>query len=394
MKFGCLYVRCTDNIGDDIQTYAQAQFLPQIDYYIDRETLKVFHSEAHEPVACIMNAWYMNQPLMAWPPSQDIIPLLTSVHFDSRLDGYWAKNQFARSYLEKHAPIGCRDTTTLQKLQSMRIPSYYSGCMTLTLKGWEDIERQDYICLVNVSESVEKYFASLNVPYRIISQQNESLVDISIQERLKAAESLLRLYQSAKCVVTSRLHCALPCLALKTPVLVEYRDDFKDRFAGLSNLLRLTSAEEICKGKWDAFFRSPEKNKTFYLALRESLIEQCCGFVDNVNAHAIKTKAFDEIEQQKYYQDILMNLSDLYKANRPFWENWYNAVDISRMEENAETAWNYVRCYEKDMQLKQQECEQAWEYVKKYEKQVAAQRNQLNAQNREIIQLKRERKSK
>ena len=64
------------------------------------------------------------------------------------------------------------------------------------------------------------------------------------------------------------------------------------------------------------------------------------------------------------------------------------------MEENAETAWNYVRCYEKDMQLKQQECEQAWEYVKKYEKQVAAQRNQLNAQNREIIQLKRERKSK
>ena len=39
MKFGCLYYMDSENIGDDIQTYAQWRFLPKVDYWIDRESL-------------------------------------------------------------------------------------------------------------------------------------------------------------------------------------------------------------------------------------------------------------------------------------------------------------------------------------------------------------------
>lgn len=36
-KYGLIVFKNTDNIGDDIQSYAQSQFLPHIDYVIDRE---------------------------------------------------------------------------------------------------------------------------------------------------------------------------------------------------------------------------------------------------------------------------------------------------------------------------------------------------------------------
>ena len=46
------------------------------------------------------------------------------------------------------------------------------------------------------------------------------------QVRFDRAAWLLGIYSSAKAVVTGRLHCALPCLALGTPVLfVESADD-------------------------------------------------------------------------------------------------------------------------------------------------------------------------
>ena len=41
-SYGLMYYKSTDNIGDDIQTYAAMKFLPHIDYYIDREDLSCF----------------------------------------------------------------------------------------------------------------------------------------------------------------------------------------------------------------------------------------------------------------------------------------------------------------------------------------------------------------
>ena len=43
-------------IGDDIQSYAAKQFLPTIDYVIDREALDTFDSHG-EVVKAIMNGW-------------------------------------------------------------------------------------------------------------------------------------------------------------------------------------------------------------------------------------------------------------------------------------------------------------------------------------------------
>lgn len=55
MKYGVIYYNNTHNLGDDILSYAGKQFLPQVDYYIDREHLDVFIPNEKEYVATIAN---------------------------------------------------------------------------------------------------------------------------------------------------------------------------------------------------------------------------------------------------------------------------------------------------------------------------------------------------
>ena len=59
MKYGVLFNKGNVNLGDDIQAYATARFYPSLDYFVDREHIHEFRSENNEPVAVIMNAWYM-----------------------------------------------------------------------------------------------------------------------------------------------------------------------------------------------------------------------------------------------------------------------------------------------------------------------------------------------
>ena len=60
MKYGLLCFKETNNIGDDIQTYAASRFLPRIDYMIDREHIEDFVPKNKEYVSTIMNAWYVH----------------------------------------------------------------------------------------------------------------------------------------------------------------------------------------------------------------------------------------------------------------------------------------------------------------------------------------------
>ena len=51
---------------------------------------------------------------------------------------------------------------------------------------------------------------------------------------MQEARGLLEIYKQAELVITSRLHCALPCRAFNTPVIFIHADYGKDRrFSGL-----------------------------------------------------------------------------------------------------------------------------------------------------------------
>lgn len=259
------------NIGDYIQALASLQYYPHLDGFIDRDTeLKKYDGE---PCKMIMNGWYMHDP-QNWPPSDKIEPLFVAFHLN-----ILAKKELTApesiTYLKKHEPIGCRDLKTLNLLREFGVEAYFSGCMTLTLgKNFSTHDKEDKTYIVDpilkMDISVKQAFLSVlqfithpldiikllrNNSFNLYKGKNKikklivaarfykiytkifapELIVNSIyicqdhryykedlktdMDRLHMAEHLVRQYSKAKIVVTSRIHCALPCLGLGTPVI-------------------------------------------------------------------------------------------------------------------------------------------------------------------------------
>ncbi len=57
-----LFSYSTENIGDEIQSIAASRFLPQIDYYINRDYMNDFKPDTDEQIKLIMNGWYSHRP--------------------------------------------------------------------------------------------------------------------------------------------------------------------------------------------------------------------------------------------------------------------------------------------------------------------------------------------
>lgn len=256
-KFGLLIYNTdndTYNIGDYIQSIAAKDYLPHIDELINRENLNNYQGDL---IKTIMNGWFLHC-LDNWPPSDKVIPLFISFHLSPFAIEILNKDSNIE-YFKKHEPIGCRDTYTYNLLTQKGIKAYISNCLTLTLKrerkssgkilfvdvlakmdSWRSRKREWKILLQR--KKFFKIIFSILVAinnYKLLSKRNNILkqifnpeilskrIDIfherstleSHTKRFVVAEELIQEYCNAELVVTSRLHCALPCLAFGTPVI-------------------------------------------------------------------------------------------------------------------------------------------------------------------------------
>ena len=105
------------------------------------------------------------------------------------------------------------------------------------------------------------------------------------------AENLLNKYARAKLVITSRIHCALPCLALGTPVIfINGFDSFVDscRFDGILELFNRIDVDSKT-GNFSANFDLPGKindqttvkNFEKHHDLANPLKQQCNDFINS-----------------------------------------------------------------------------------------------------------------
>lgn len=319
------------NIGDYIQSLAALQFFNnKVDYYINRENLNTFDGD---DVKLIMNGWFMHEP-QNWPPIDRIKPLFVSFHLNSSaytiLD-----NDNSIQYFKEHEPIGCRDKKTVEILSNKGIKAYFTGCLTLTLG-------RTYFH--NNKSKAKIYFTDVYVPYDISVLQkllyivysvfavkniivimrkkfrrhsirnfiktaifysiykkifssdilvcaeyiNHELEDIfyNDDEKFSYAECLLHKYADAIFVVTSKIHCALPCLSLQTPVLfVDNEKDIEEskcRLDGIKQLFHIILWNgkqmkcELCSSIIDKNFSFC--NKRDYEILKDNLINICEEF--------------------------------------------------------------------------------------------------------------------
>lgn len=278
MKYGLIVFKETENIGDDIQSYAAIKYLPQVDYYIEREKLDEFVPKNEEQVITIMNGWYLHSKIN-FPISPYIYPIYVSVHF-SNYDNGGITDEYLNSYskkkLEQYGPIGCRDTATMNLLNKINVENYFSGCLTTTIEKIPNVKGTDNICIVDIDELAEKYLMdNYPSPEKIIKRTHildkDKNSKLSWVERFKNVEELLKTYQSAKLVITSRLHCALPCLALGTPVLLLYDESkiyTKDRLSDYSKIVTHMSTNEFLETGIDVI-NNGISNPKDYLEIRK-----------------------------------------------------------------------------------------------------------------------------
>lgn len=330
------------NIGDYIQALASSQFFPKVDGFIDRdEDLKEY---AGEPCKVIMNGWYMHIP-QNWPPSSLIEPLFVAFHINSGVKKELLSHA-SLSYLRNHQPIGCRDLNTMELLKKNGIEAYFSGCMTLTLgEKYHSEEKEDKTYIVdpifNGSLSVNRILKAVclillhpfdisklcrikqlrlhygrNFVSKIIKTAlyykeystvfGRNLVMNSTyvtqenmyykthfktdEERLAEAERLVKMYAKARLVITSRIHCALPCLGLETPVIyLEKGNDIEESRCRLGGLCELFNVVKVNNGVLTPQFdislpitiSNRPSNKDTWREFANELKRRCREFVIN-----------------------------------------------------------------------------------------------------------------
>ena len=217
------------NLGDDIQTLAVERLLPRVDGYVSREGL----DQIRQPAIVAMNGFLMQSD--HWPPASVVTPLFFSFHVaPGKRDKVLSPEGI--DYLKRHAPIGCRDEGTVAVLAGHGVEAYYSRCVTLTFERRERAPADGKVFLV---AGTHMEFESI-IPRSLrrqaihVNQAKLRLPHYSAGLRRQMAAELLAAYRDhARLVITTKIHCAMPCIAMGIPVVFLYdaakRDDYRVR---------------------------------------------------------------------------------------------------------------------------------------------------------------------
>lgn len=216
IEYGVLTARDSHNVGDEIQSIAVERLLPRIDVRIDRMDLASYRSRV--PTLLVMNGWFA-PPSMEWPPSDDILPVFYGFHATDTL--HWRSTMVSpvlRVYYKKHAPLGCRDNVTREAFESLGVDAFTTWCATLTLERRErgPSGPTGKVFLVNAD------FVPVPWSIRRRAVRINHRIDHSFDPatRRAMAEELLEKYRSeARLVITTKLHCAMPCAAMGIPTV-------------------------------------------------------------------------------------------------------------------------------------------------------------------------------
>ncbi len=288
-----------NNIGDEVMLLALKHIYMRMGICYDDLVKINFHDlvsydgdEVLLPVAFPLYGYNEKNKVTCW--SDKITPVFLGVALcNTNLDDEDI------AYLKKYEPIGCRDDYTCQGLKKLGINAYLNGCLSLTLPVKDLPEnRCDKVYCVDVYSDFLKYFPSnILKKYEQRSSLTEDYVDV------KYVDNVFREYCShAKVIITSRLHCALPCIAYGIPVIFIH-DIFDQRFTWLESLIKVYTPDMYCDVEWN-----PEP--VDINALRDAMIKNAIYRIENDNAkqHLINSVESFYLERKK--RDYCINFTD------------------------------------------------------------------------------------
>ena len=286
------------NIGDYIQTKAVIDMIHPINHKVlDREGLHKFKGSK---IKTIMNGWFMENP-KNWPPNNNISPLFISFHINPSAERDLLKPE-SLNYLKQYEPIGCRDTYTQNLLQKNGIKSYYSSCITTTFNRDKYITNKtqpegiivigafdrlnpsiDFSSIYRLLLSLIKYpIHKLKYLLKKISFENHLRNQNIIVKRyqqitkrkisshnqgLKLANDMLKEIAKSEIIITSRIHAALPALAMGLKVVFINEGlshkNHKTRTADVNKFFMTVSLKEFFMTNLDTIQKRTDHKKYF-----------------------------------------------------------------------------------------------------------------------------------
>lgn len=231
----------SDNIGHDLTALAATQLLPRVDRVISAEALDMpLPDYAPEDRLITLMCSHCLTRADHWPPAAPIAPVCLGVHISQQdpcgvdigtLDGAGLEA------LKRVSPIAVRDLRTARRLEQLGVPHTVTGDITLLLHH-EDVPRMGVVCCDapdEVTEAIHRFRPDVTC---VTHDQPDPNPDFAV--RMAAAQAMVDLYAGAEMVFTRRLHCAMVCVALGTPVLLLYHPEYEDvgRFAPMNGMVR------------------------------------------------------------------------------------------------------------------------------------------------------------
>jgi hypothetical protein len=231
VKYASFRYDLCSNLGDEIQSIATEQHLPQVDVRLDRDSLA--SAELPEPHIVVFQGWFSEDPRNAFPPCSQIIPVFVGFHITDLNESreVLLRGENLR-YLKAHEPIGCRDEGTRAILEAAGVEAYVSLCLTLTFPRRADRPAAPRPFIVD-AESIRIPAGIRSGAESVTHGTNRTFGD---EIKRASAQRLLDVYrEQASLVVTTKLHCALPCIAMGIPV-VFFGDHEDERFGVLREI--------------------------------------------------------------------------------------------------------------------------------------------------------------
>lgn len=214
MQYASMYCEASRNIGDEVQSVAVERLLPRVDRRVAREGLA---SVTDGPVAVVLNGWFGPNRL-TWPPHPSVRPVFFGFHVTNKYDSVSRiVREDLRPYYERFGPIGCRDSATRSLMEGIGVEAVTSWCATMTLdRRPERMPSAQKVFLVNADYvPVPPHLRKVGVS---ISQQVQATLRPSTKRAM--AEDLLEMYRTeARLIITTKIHCALPCAAMGIPTV-------------------------------------------------------------------------------------------------------------------------------------------------------------------------------
>ena len=226
------------NLGDPIQSYAVKLLYKEMGID-DADIIPVprydMRNYAGEECICVVNTCSTYEELAYdsyfMPPNDKIHAIPFSLHINRDIPE--EEKEFYRNCND----VGCRDVYTDQLLTKLGVNSYLTGCLTLTFprRSRELDKEAKNVFLIDVKSDFKRLIPkhilddsielSSIVRFPINTKANRMTDDEAYEFHRQGEERIELLKNSARLVITSRLHVASPCLAMGIPVILTKHDD-------------------------------------------------------------------------------------------------------------------------------------------------------------------------